>query len=109
EFFLDACMRMSHRLPIFPRGSYRLRQHIDAPGLVHSPEIAVLAAQFSTRDSVSTADLQAIADVGQHHANAFLWATLASGALETVKMKDASADPQQSSLFERMLATIARA
>ena len=106
EFFLDACMRASHRLPLFPRGSYRMRQHLDA-NLSRTPEVTALASQFSTRESVSTADLASIADVGQHHANAFLWATLASGALESCDGKTASGEPEPS-LFERVLAKFSR-
>jgi|GEM_PF-5519591 len=107
EFFLDACMRASHRLPRFPRGNYRLRQHLDIATLdTASVEIAALAAQFSVREGVSTADLGAIADVGQHHANAFLWATLASGALERCRGDDAEA--VMPSLFDRLRARFAR-
>lgn len=104
DFFLDACMRASHRLPLFPRGSYRLRQHLEMAGLASAPEITALAAQFGTHTSVSTADLAAIADVGQHHANAFLWATLASGALEVCKPAVSSSP----SLFGRIRARLAR-
>jgi hypothetical protein len=109
EFFLDACMRASHRLPRFPRGNYRLRQHLDTATLESADaEVAALAAQFGASESVSTADLGAIADVGQHHANAFLWATLASGALERCRNDDAGA-PSSPSLFDRVRARFARA
>jgi hypothetical protein len=109
EFFLDACMRASHRLPRFPRGNYRLRQRLDTATLESADaEVAALAAQFGGSDGVSTADLGAIADVGQHHANAFLWATLASGALERCRNDDTSA-PSSPSLFDRVRARFARA
>ncbi len=108
EFFLDACMRASHRLPRFPRGNYRLRQHLDTATLESAAaEITALAAQFGASESVSTADLGAIADVGQHHANAFLWATLASGALERCG-KDGAVASSGSSMFDRLRATFAR-
>jgi len=107
EFFVDACMRASHRLPMFPRGNYRLRQQLDATFGGSVPEVAALAAQFGTSESVSTADLAAIADVGQHHANAFLWATRASGSLEPCDGTPTESTQSQS-LFDRMRATLAR-
>jgi len=104
EFFLDACMRASHRLPFFAAGSYRLRRRPSIGGAEPAAEITALSAQFAARDEVSSADLAALADVGQHHANAFLWAALASGALEARSGKSGYDDRPQS-LFERMRAS----
>ncbi|MEP6938191.1 MAG: hypothetical protein ABI846_00380 [Rudaea sp.] len=104
EFFLDACMRVSHRLPFFASGSYRLRRQPAITSAEPVAEIVALAAQFGARDEVSSADLAALADVGQHHANAFLWATLASGALESRSGRSGYDGPPQT-LFERMRAS----
>ena len=105
EFFLEACMRASHRLPFFAPGSYRLRRRPTIANAEPAAEIAALSAQFGARDEVSSADLGALADVGQHHANAFLWATLACGALESRSGKSGYDDRPQT-LFERMRASL---
>jgi hypothetical protein len=104
EFFLEACMRASHRLPVFASGSYRLRRRPTIAGAEPAAELAALSAQFGARDEVSSADLASLADVGQHHANAFLWATLASGALES-RSGRSGYDGRPPSLFERVRAS----
>lgn len=104
DFFLDACMRAAHRLPFFAPGSYRLRRRPTIASAEPAAEIAALSAQFSARDEVSSADLASLADVGQHHANAFLWAALASGALESHSGRSGY-DDRPPSLFERVRAS----
>lgn len=79
-FLIDACEAAEHDLPIIRNTRYRLQTWPDM-GILTDHTSALRLSSALTRSSLSVADLAQRCNVDMMRANAFCWATRASGLL----------------------------
>jgi len=107
SFLINACMKHQASLPSLGGKQYRLARWPDLGGVTENEEALRLSALLQ-RCAWSADDLAQSTGIDATHINAFLWATLASGALACADSSAAAPEAQQvalptaSSLIQRV-------